>query len=413
MYLGITVPGRSRKGVIIYVPSLERVVIVRQCNLDATFLPYRRTNRRIKPFEDPGFPEALWLSREDQASMLDRISTDFPEAPPEHDKEGREPITITVPHSNDENAAALFSRNSPAGSGMVLPYQQTLSAIDTNSSASDRANASVRQGFWICEQLSVRELDGQGIRAFFETFRVSLLLPAYWFPRDAAQYVIRGHRVSPTTPYTKSVKNTTYMTPGVSTSNFDNWEVNADTGTIGELEIDGPKGLRAALANTWRQDESCLQVPRTSVRTRWTRPNPARDHARHRPFVNKKRWTLSTLAARANAAPNGVPDDDSDNETQPVPVPATKPRAQRQLDVSQPLPVLRSPVVFTEQDPVTPRPTRSTPSVYTRRTLGATAAVATVGLTWSDPIEAPPADQSFGAADLPISQAATTARWRS
>jgi len=68
VYLGVTAPGRSRKEVVIYVPSLERVVIVRQCNLDATFLPYRRTNRRIKPFEDPGFPETLLLCRDDRAS---------------------------------------------------------------------------------------------------------------------------------------------------------------------------------------------------------------------------------------------------------------------------------------------------------------------------------------------------------
>ena len=47
VYLGTTPPGRSRKAVIIYVPCLKKVLVVRQCNLDATFLPYRKTNRRI------------------------------------------------------------------------------------------------------------------------------------------------------------------------------------------------------------------------------------------------------------------------------------------------------------------------------------------------------------------------------
>ena len=202
MYLGITPPGRSRKGVIIYVPSLKKVLI-------ATFLPYRRTNRRVKPFEDPGFPEPLLLSRDDQMSMLDQMKTYFPKTPAEHDTEGRESLTISAPHANDEDAAALFSGNSPAGSGMVLPYQETLSSIDTNVSSSDRANAPVRQGFRVCAHLSLRELGDQGIWAFFETFRLTFLVPAYWYPGDPVQYAIRGHRVKPRTPCPKAAKNTT------------------------------------------------------------------------------------------------------------------------------------------------------------------------------------------------------------
>ena len=49
VFVGITPPGRSRKGVIIWVGSLQKVIIIRQCNLDATFLPYRKSNRRVKP----------------------------------------------------------------------------------------------------------------------------------------------------------------------------------------------------------------------------------------------------------------------------------------------------------------------------------------------------------------------------
>ena len=44
-----------------------------------------------------------------------------------------------------------------------------------------RQASPVRQGFRVCEHLSVQDLDGQGICAFFETFKVALLLPAYWF----------------------------------------------------------------------------------------------------------------------------------------------------------------------------------------------------------------------------------------
>jgi len=86
----------------------------------------------------------LLLSRDDQASVLERISTNFPVAPAKRDNDDRENMKISVHNSNDDDAARLFSCNSPAGSGMVLPYQETLSAIDSNSSNSDRVNASVR-----------------------------------------------------------------------------------------------------------------------------------------------------------------------------------------------------------------------------------------------------------------------------
>ena len=174
-------------------------------------------------------------------------------------------MKISVHNANDEDAARLFSRNSPAGSGMVLPFKETLSAIDSNSSNSDRVNASVRQGFRVCEHLCHQALDGQGIRAFFETFKVPLLLPAFWFPRDPTRYAIRGHRVHPMTPYPKSVRNTTYYTLGdCETDVFDDWKVSKNTGDIGELEIEGLKGLRAALDLNWTEEHTLSTISRTT-----------------------------------------------------------------------------------------------------------------------------------------------------
>ena len=68
VYLGIAPPGRSRKEVIIHVPCLKKVLVVRQCNLDATFLPYRKTNRRIRPFEHPAIQNRFfYLMRTSEA----------------------------------------------------------------------------------------------------------------------------------------------------------------------------------------------------------------------------------------------------------------------------------------------------------------------------------------------------------
>ena len=95
------------------MPSFKKTRIVRQCELNATFLPYRRTNRRIKPFVGPGFPAALLLSKEDQRSMLSRMTTDFSGTPPEHDTERRDNISISVPHANNEDAVAISSAIRP------------------------------------------------------------------------------------------------------------------------------------------------------------------------------------------------------------------------------------------------------------------------------------------------------------
>ena len=182
-YLGLTPPGRSRKGVMIYVGVLQKVIIVRQCNLDPTFLPYCKTNRRIKPFEDPGFPESLRMDQPDQRDLLRQLEKDFPDIPPKHDVDGRADAHISVPHANDEDAAALFSNNSPAGSGSVLQRQESLSECDTNASSSDRTSAPIRHGFTVCKSLVLSDLDDRGLRAFFETCRMPLLLPRNWYPQ--------------------------------------------------------------------------------------------------------------------------------------------------------------------------------------------------------------------------------------
>jgi hypothetical protein len=158
IYLGLTPPRRSRKGVIKYAPALKKVIVVRQCNLDATFLPYRRTHRRIKPFDDPGFPESLMLDQLDQRDLLPQLEKDFPDVPPEHHVDGRADMPISVPHANSEDAAALFSSNSPAGSGLVLPHQESLAASDTNASSSDHTSTPVRQGFLVYNHLNLSDL---------------------------------------------------------------------------------------------------------------------------------------------------------------------------------------------------------------------------------------------------------------
>ena len=40
--------------------------------------------------------------------------------------------------------------------------------------------------------VSAGELTDQQLRAFFETFRLPLLLPSSFFPNDTARYAIRG-----------------------------------------------------------------------------------------------------------------------------------------------------------------------------------------------------------------------------
>jgi hypothetical protein len=132
VFLGVTPPGRSRKGVLVYVSQMNMVLVVRQCNLDPTFLPYRKTNRRIKPFEDPGFPESMRTDLGGPRDLIGELSKDFPEMPAQHDHDGEAGFRITVPHANSEDAAALFMPNSSAGSGMVLPHQETLCEDDTN-----------------------------------------------------------------------------------------------------------------------------------------------------------------------------------------------------------------------------------------------------------------------------------------
>ena len=77
----------------------------------------------------------------------------------------------------------------------------------------------------MCQNLCLSDLNDQGIRAYFETFRLELLLPPNWYPRDAQQYAIRGHWHSPKTACPKGAKNATFLTLGTSSSDFDNWEV--------------------------------------------------------------------------------------------------------------------------------------------------------------------------------------------
>ena len=94
VFVGLTPPGRSRKGVLVFVSLLEKVVVVRQCNLDPTFLPYRKTNRRIQPFDDPGFPESLRTDLGGPRDLIGELAKDFPEIPPEHDHDGRADLRI-------------------------------------------------------------------------------------------------------------------------------------------------------------------------------------------------------------------------------------------------------------------------------------------------------------------------------
>ena len=183
------------------------------------------------------------LDQPDQRDLLPQLEKDFTDVPPEHHVDGRADMPISVPHANSEDAAALFSSNSAAGSGLVLPHQESLAASDTNASSSDHTSTPVRQGFLVYNHLNLSDLDDQGIRAFFETFRLALLLARNWYPGDKHQYAIRGHRHYPKTPYPKSAKNATFMTLGTSTSDFDIWEVGEGTGEIGELEMKGPRGL--------------------------------------------------------------------------------------------------------------------------------------------------------------------------
>jgi hypothetical protein len=99
--------------------------------------------------------------------------------------------------------------------------------------------------------MSLSKLNVQGIRALFETFRLALLVPAFCNPGDPAKYAIRGRRNKPKQPYPKPAKNATYITLDTSCTNFDSWEISEDTGAIKELELNGPKGLRQALATVW------------------------------------------------------------------------------------------------------------------------------------------------------------------
>ena len=68
--------------------------------------------------------------------MLSRMKTHLPDTPSEHHTEGRENISISVPHADTDDTAALFFSNSPAGSGHVLPYQETLYKFESNASSS-------------------------------------------------------------------------------------------------------------------------------------------------------------------------------------------------------------------------------------------------------------------------------------
>jgi hypothetical protein len=116
----------------------------------------------------------------------------------------------------------------------------------------------------VCKHLDLSDLDDQGIRAFFQTFRMSLLLSRNWYPGDTCQYAIRGHRHFPKTPYPKNARNATFYTLGTSASDFDSWEMEKATGDIGELEITGPKGLCAALATVWGDGDTLAKISITT-----------------------------------------------------------------------------------------------------------------------------------------------------
>ena len=190
---------------------------------------------------------------------------------------------------------------------MVLPHQETLSEGDTNASSSDRTNAPVRRGFRACRNLTISDLNDQGLRAYFETFRLALLLPRNWYPKDKNQYAIRGHRHAPKTPYPKSPKNATFFTLGTSSSDFDNWIVDRYTGQIGELEINGEKGLRAALLTIWDSDTTLSAISRTT--------DYATDHLDPPDkFANKRIAARPANDSSAQESEQGETSDDEDRQ---------------------------------------------------------------------------------------------------
>ena len=216
-----------------------------------------------------------------------------------------------------------------------------------------------------------------------KTFRLAQQLPKYWYPRDNVHYAIRGYRLKPTTPYPKSAKHATYMTLGASSSNFDSWEVSKDT-TVSELEINGPKGLRAALATIWHDGNDLLSIGHvTDFEGDLMEP----------PGVTSKKRKVS----------DGASPDSDDNESTSVPnqvetpqntPPRAAPLKSYTVKFSRPLPVPRSPMP-TQTSGLPPR-LRRKPSAYSRRQADTTTTAA-VSLSWGNPIEegpTPPAEHA-------------------
>ena len=71
------------------------------------------------------------------------------------------------------------------------------------------------------------------------------------------------------------------MTLGTSASDLDSWEVSEGTSQIGDLEINGPKGLRSALATAWEDTEALAKMSESSDFSSDLLDPPV-------PFTNKK-----------------------------------------------------------------------------------------------------------------------------
>jgi len=153
------------------------------------------------------------------------------------------------------------------------------------------------------------------------------------------------------TPYPKSARNATYFTLEISEDDvFDNWRVNSDSGLIGELEIDGPKGLRAAFEHCWGEEETLSTISRTTDfgHDLLEPPLPFRK-ARTPPAIRKRKTDKARTPDPADSSEQSGDDREAEHddmaEEDMAPRSVPKPKAQRKLDiadVSRPLPVRKS-----------------------------------------------------------------------
>ena len=188
-----------------------------------------------------------------------------------------------------------------------------------------------------------------------------LILPRDWYPNDRNQYAIRGHRHDPKLPYPKSPKKATFFTLGTSSSDFDNWKVHKYTGQIGELEINGEKGVRTALLTIWDSDTTLTTISLTTdCATDLLDPLDK--------FANKRIATRPANDSSAQESEQGETSDEEDAEGTRLSLkspPAAKQATAPDPGVTRPVPVRRA--AQNSADNLVPvRPRRTTPSVTGR-----------------------------------------------